>query len=127
MEGKVLQKFVICSLLEELEKVNEDGITIPFYLKKIYPDHWKNFEQRIQDPVYGDSDGMELERQWVSYRGQTLFRTAPFGGYRDIDVNHKEHRILKEQGQALAELKFTYVVSCQKYGAQKKSREINTI
>lgn len=34
---------------------------------------------------------------------------------------NKDHRALKERAQALADLKFTYVVSCQIYGAQKKS------
>lgn len=32
-----------------------------------------------------------------------------------------KHRALKEQAQALVDLKFTYVVSCQIYGAQKKA------
>ncbi|KAL2496657.1 Callose synthase 7 [Forsythia ovata] len=135
---------------DELKLENEDGITIPFYLQKIYPDEWKNFEERIKDQNLGhaDKDRLELERQWVSYRGQTLFRTvrgmmyyrdalelqcfldfsdhndnAIIGGYRTIDENHRNYRIIKEQAQALADLKFTYVVSCQIYGAQKKSSE----
>ncbi|KAK4398212.1 Callose synthase 7 [Sesamum angolense] len=133
---------------EELNKENEDGITTLFYLQKIYPDEWKNYEERIQDPKlgYADKDRSELDRQWVSYRGQTLARTvrgmmyyretlelqcfldfaddnAIFGGYRAIDINHRDYRTLKEQAQALADLKFTYVVSCQLYGAQKKSSD----
>lgn len=46
---------------------------------------------------------------------------AIFGGYQTIDMN--DHRNLKEDAQALADLKFTYVVSCQVYGAQKKSSD----
>ncbi|KAK3012046.1 hypothetical protein RJ639_010710, partial [Escallonia herrerae] len=109
---------------EELREENEDGITILFYLQKIYPDEWKNFEERMSDPKsgYSSKDKTECTRQWVSYRGQTLSRTAIFGGYRTIDMN-KEHRTLKESAQALTDLKFTYVVSCQVYGAQKKSSE----
>ncbi|XP_059281975.1 callose synthase 7-like [Lycium ferocissimum] len=133
---------------EELNKENEDGITTLFYLQKIYPDQWKNFEDRIKDPKlrYQDKNKNELIRYWVSYRGQTLARTvrgmmyyrealelqyfldfagdkAIFGGYRIIDMNKTDYRALKEHAQALADLKFTYVVSCQIYGNQKKSTE----
>ncbi|KAK4487157.1 hypothetical protein RD792_006474 [Penstemon davidsonii] len=131
---------------DELNTPNEDGITTLFYLQKIYPDEWNNYEERINDPKlgYATKDRSELDRQWVSYRGQTLARTvrgmmyyrealelqcfldfaddnAIFGGYRAIDINHRDYRVLKERAQALADLKFTYVVSCQVYGAQKKS------
>lgn len=89
---------------EELKKENEDGISILFYLQKIYPgkfylpacflhlvpwtetytcfdcmlDEWTNFLERIGEPKlgYNDKDKMELIRQWVSYRGQTLSRTG---------------------------------------------------
>ncbi|KVI07983.1 hypothetical protein Ccrd_013652 [Cynara cardunculus var. scolymus] len=40
--------------------------------------------------------------------------------YRTVDMN-KDHRVMKERAEALEDLKFTYVVSCQIYGAQKKS------
>ncbi|KAL3502930.1 hypothetical protein ACH5RR_037379 [Cinchona calisaya] len=131
---------------EELNKENEDGISILFYLHKIYPDEWKNFEERIKDPKlgYAGKDKTELIRQWVSYRGQTLSRTVRgmmyhrealelqcflddakdeeiFAGYRTIDMHNESQRKLKRHSQALADLKFTYVVSCQIYGAQKKS------
>lgn len=39
-----------------------------------------------------------------------------------MDMN-KEHKNLVDRAQALADLKFTYVVSCQVYGAQKKSSD----
>ncbi|KAI3698332.1 hypothetical protein L2E82_41802 [Cichorium intybus] len=126
---------------EELHKENEDGITILFYLQKIYPDEWKNFEQRIK----GSQDKTEATRQWVSYRGQTLSRTVRgmmyykealelqcfldyakhdeiFTGFRTVNMN-KHHMDLKERASAMADLKFTYVVSCQIYGAQKKSSD----
>ncbi|XP_075498052.1 callose synthase 7 isoform X4 [Primulina tabacum] len=133
---------------EELNKENEDGITILFYLQKIYPDEWKNYEERINDSKlgYDSKERAELDRQWVSYRAQTLSRTvrgmmyyretlelqcfldfaddkAIFGGYRAIGKNQSDYRMLKERAQALADLKFTYVVSCQIYGMQKKSRD----
>ncbi|KAI3796322.1 hypothetical protein L1987_38989 [Smallanthus sonchifolius] len=130
---------------EELHLENEDGISILFYLQKIYPDEWQNFEERIRNPKLKatEEDRTKAIRQWVSYRGQTLSRTVRgmmyykealelqcfldsaedkeiFTGYRTVDMN-KDHRALKERAQALADLKFTYVVSCQIYGAQKKS------
>ncbi|KAI3728580.1 hypothetical protein L6452_17218 [Arctium lappa] len=126
---------------EELHHENEDGITILFYLQKIYPDEWKNFEQRTKD----SQDKTEATRQWVSYRGQTLSRTVRgmmyykealelqcfldyakddeiFTGFRTLNMN-KPHMDLKARSSAMADLKFTYVVSCQVYGAQKKSSD----
>ncbi|KAH6795563.1 hypothetical protein C2S51_036549 [Perilla frutescens var. frutescens] len=133
---------------DELNKENEDGITTLFYLQKIYPDEWKNYLERIKDPELGDAkkDKNESDRYWVSYRGQTLARTVRgmmyyrealelqcfldfaddndiFGGYRAIDTNHHDYEKLKVQAQALADLKFTYVVSCQLYGQQKMSSD----
>ncbi|GLT65762.1 hypothetical protein SLA2020_381750 [Shorea laevis] len=34
---------------DELKKENEDGISTLFYLQKIYPDEWTNFQERIKD------------------------------------------------------------------------------
>ncbi|KAH7511386.1 hypothetical protein JRO89_XSUnG0206500 [Xanthoceras sorbifolium] len=129
--------------VEELNKENEDGISILFYLQKIYPDEWSNFQNRINDTKlnYSDDVKMELTRQWVSYRGQTLSRTvrgmmyyrqalelqcflesagdsAIYGGYRTMELAGGH---LNAHAQALADMKFTYVVSCQVYGAQKQS------
>ncbi|XP_042501698.1 putative callose synthase 6 isoform X2 [Macadamia integrifolia] len=133
---------------EELEKENEDGISILFYLQKIYPDEWSNFRERLKDLKTRDAaiDVMELTRQWVSYRGQTLSRTVRgmmyyrqalvlqsfldmagdheiFGGYRAVDLNNREERALAANSQAVVNMKFTYVVSCQIYGQQKKSSD----
>ncbi|KAL5218815.1 hypothetical protein ABZP36_019499 [Zizania latifolia] len=132
----------------ELQKKNEDGITTLFYLQKIYPDEWKNFLARInRDESTSDSelfsspnDMLEL-RLWASYRGQTLARTVrgmmyyrkalmlqsyleklqsedfesafATAGLSDI------HFELSPEARAQADLKFTYVVTCQIYGVQK--------
>ncbi|TXG73152.1 hypothetical protein EZV62_001731 [Acer yangbiense] len=72
---------------KELQLKNEDGISILFYLQKIYPDEWKNFLARIGrdenslDTELFDNPNDELElRFWASYRGQTLARTdQPLG------------------------------------------------
>nr|XP_025626307.1 callose synthase 7 isoform X1 [Arachis hypogaea] len=132
--------------IEELNKENEDGISILFYLRKIYPDEWRNFHERLNDlKVESDEDKNDFKTQWASYRGQTLFRTvrgmmyyrealilqcfleyagdnAIFSGFRTTDFQDKDKKGLFEYAQALADLKFTYVVSCQVYGAQKKSK-----
>lgn len=47
-----------------------------------------------------------------------------YAGYRTADIHNSSQRSLKMRSQALADLKFTYVVSCQVYGAQKKSSDL---
>ncbi|XP_068345773.1 callose synthase 7-like [Pyrus communis] len=133
---------------EELTKENEDGISILFYLQKIYPDEWTNFGERINDPKnkFSENNKSELTRQWVSYRAQTLSRTvrgmmyyrqalelqcvletegdsASFGGYQTSTLSENDEQADQARAKALADLKFTYVVSCQVYGAQKISNE----
>ncbi|KAL6140432.1 hypothetical protein ACLB2K_058731 [Fragaria x ananassa] len=132
----------------ELNKENEDGISILFYLQKIYPDEWTNFQDRINEHKneYSDKDKSELIRQWVSYRGQTLSRTVRgmmyyrkaldlqciletagdggvYGGYPAQILSQNDEKDILDRAQALADLKFTYVVSCQIYGEQKNSSE----
>ncbi|GLT26329.1 hypothetical protein SLA2020_014070 [Shorea laevis] len=132
---------------EELNKENEDGISILFYLQKIYPGEWTNFQERLKENDHNDvKDEKEELRKWVSYRAQTLSRTvrgmmyhrqalqlqyflefagddAIFGGYRTWEPSEHEHRAFMDRAEALASLKFTYVVSCQVYGTQKKSAD----
>ncbi|KAM1768097.1 hypothetical protein ACFX12_046109 [Malus domestica] len=136
---------------EELNKENEDGISILFYLQKIYPDEWKNFQERLEDPEneIPGKDRSELTRQWVSYRAQTLSRTVRgmmyyrraldlqcvletagdsdfLGGYQTSGLSENDEQAEQaflDRAQALADLKFTYVLSCQVYGAQKNSNE----
>ncbi|XP_028097416.1 callose synthase 7-like isoform X2 [Camellia sinensis] len=128
---------------EELKKENEDGITTLFYLQKIYPEEWENFERRLKAAKHENSEKDKTElRQWVSYRGQTLSRTVrgmmyyrkalelqcflDYADDRDILSGYRtsdSHKDLREGSQALADLKFTYIVSCQRYGAQKKSSD----
>lgn len=129
---------------EELNRENEDGISILFYLQKIYPDEWTNFQDRINDPKleYSEKEKLEFTRQWVSYRGQTLARTvrgmmyyrqalelqcsqeseAISGDNLNME-SHEDEQAFINRARALADLKFTYVVSCQVYGKQKKSSD----
>ncbi|CAL0300448.1 unnamed protein product [Lupinus luteus] len=139
--------------LRELDSPNEDGVSILFYLQKIFPDEWNNFLQRVncssEEELKGnESDELEEElRRWASYRGQTLTRTVRgmmyyrkalelqafldmakdedlMAGYKAIensDDNSREERSLWTQCQAVADMKFSYVVSCQQYGIDKRS------
>ncbi|XP_057538418.1 callose synthase 11 [Amaranthus tricolor] len=65
----------------KVQSPNEDGISILFYLQKIYEDEWNNFMERMK------REGLDDEREiwttkvkelrlWASYRGQTLSRTV---------------------------------------------------
>ncbi|KAI3799427.1 hypothetical protein L1987_34725 [Smallanthus sonchifolius] len=137
--------------LHDLEVPNEDGVSILFYLQKIFPDEWNNFLERVDRQSEDDLKGNdELEDQlclWASYRGQTLTKTVRgmmyyrkalelqafldmakdedlMEGYKAIELNEdqmKGERSLWAQCQAVADMKFTYVVSCQQYGIQKRS------
>lgn len=138
--------------INELEKENEDGISTVFYLQKIFPDEWKYFLERIgrdegtfvSELKENSNDLLEL-RLWASYRGQTLARTVrgmmyyrralvlesymerPI--YDDIENILPQSTItsthgyeLSREARAQADLKFTYVVTCQIYGKQKQDR-----
>ncbi|RWR90536.1 Glycosyl transferase [Cinnamomum micranthum f. kanehirae] len=138
--------------LPELEEQNEDGVSILFYLQKIYPDEWNNFLERMRCKSEEELKSIkELEdklRLWASYRGQTLSRTVRgmmyyrralelqafldmakdedlMKGYKAVESTSEEHakveRSLWAQCQAVADMKFTYVVSCQQYGIHKRS------
>ncbi|PPS05987.1 hypothetical protein GOBAR_AA14662 [Gossypium barbadense] len=136
--------------LQELEEPNEDGVSILFYLQKIFPE-WNNFLERVErnneEELKESPELQEKLRLWASYRGQTLTRTVRgmmyyrealelqafldmakhedlMEGYKAIELNtedSKENRSLKAQCEAVADMKFTYVVSCQQYGIQKRS------
>ncbi|KAH9611751.1 hypothetical protein KSS87_012090 [Heliosperma pusillum] len=135
--------------VDELRKKNEDGISILFYLQKIYPDEWLNFLARIgrkegvrETELFNSPDVDEL-RFWASYRGQTLARTVRGMMYyrkalmlqtylerlasgdteaavSSNDSLNVEGFELSPEARAQADLKFTYVVTCQIYGKQKE-------
>ncbi|XP_043691872.1 callose synthase 3-like isoform X2 [Telopea speciosissima] len=140
--------------IHDLEAPNEDGVSILFYLQKIFPDEWTNFLERsrvkrpedLDEAVRQNPDLEEELRLWASYRGQTLTRTVRgmmyyrkalelqafldmakeedlLEGYKAVnpEEHSKSERSLFTQCQAVADMKFTYVVSCQKYGIDKRS------
>ncbi|URD99319.1 1,3-beta-glucan synthase component [Musa troglodytarum] len=66
---------------EQLQSENEDGISIIFYLQKIYEDDWSNFLERMRREGMTDEEELWGKRSrdlrlWASYRGQTLSRTV---------------------------------------------------
>ncbi|KAI9402179.1 hypothetical protein POPTR_001G230000v4 [Populus trichocarpa] len=135
-----------------LEKQNDDGVSILFYLQKIFPDEWKNFLERVgcnSEEELRANDVLEEElRLWASYRSQTLTKTVRgmmyyrkalelqafldmandeelMRGYKAAELNSegpsKSDNSTWQQCQAIADLKFTYVVSCQEYGKHKRA------
>ncbi|XP_075514445.1 callose synthase 10-like isoform X2 [Primulina tabacum] len=133
----------------ELNVENEDGISTLFYLQKIFPDEWENFLERIDqnDSVNADlqeSSVSVLElRFWASYRGQTLARTVRGMMYyrralmlqsfletrsRGDDISSQTSSYATQgfqsshEARAQADIKFTYVISCQIYGQQKQRK-----
>uniref|UniRef100_A0A453DH27 Callose synthase 7 n=1 Tax=Aegilops tauschii subsp. strangulata TaxID=200361 RepID=A0A453DH27_AEGTS len=107
---------------EDLHKKNEDGISILFYLQKIYPDEWKNFFERIRPKDEESRKSMmdEISR-WASYRGQTA-KTAKLDHQR-TNSSYQDGESVADMDLAIADIKFTYVVSCQVYGMQKVSKD----
>ncbi|XP_058067565.1 callose synthase 5 [Magnolia sinica] len=135
----------------DLELENEDGVSIIFYLQKIFPDEWNNFMERLNckrtSEVWGNEENVLLLRHWASLRGQTLFRTIRgmmyyrralqlqafldmasereiLEGYKAVteppEDEKKSQRSLAAQLDAVANMKFTYVATCQNYGNQKQ-------
>ncbi|RZR80414.1 hypothetical protein BHM03_00006445 [Ensete ventricosum] len=101
-----------------------------FLLYHCTADEWTNFLERVgcktEEELRERDDEFEEElRLWASYRGQTLTRTDLMDGYKAIELTSEENskvgRSLWAQCQAVADMKFTYVVSCQQYGIQKRS------
>ncbi|KAK9678325.1 hypothetical protein RND81_11G203700 [Saponaria officinalis] len=136
----------------DLEMENEDGISIIYYLQKIFPDEWKNFMERInckeESDVWESEENILQLRHWVSLRGQTLCRTVRgmmyyrralklqafldmadeeeiLKGYKAVtglvEEEKRSQRSLYAQLEAVADMKFTYVATCQNYGNQKRS------
>lgn len=144
---------IVLYSVTELQKKNEDGISILFYLQKIYPDEWKNFLARIgrdentpeHELLSNPIDTLQL-RFWASYRGQTLARTVRGMMYYrkalmlqtylerstsgDLEAAVSSDNVSDTQGfelspeaRAHADLKFTYLVTCQIYGKQKEEQK----
>ncbi|KAM6553831.1 hypothetical protein CsatB_014593 [Cannabis sativa] len=138
--------------VSQLEEQNEDGVSILFYLQKIFPDEWTNFLERVnclsEEELMSTVELQEKLCLWASYRGQTLTKTVRgmmyyrkamelqafldmakdsdlMKGYKAAESDNAElgERSLMVQCQAVADMKFAYVVSCQQYGIDKRAGE----
>ncbi|KAH9299591.1 hypothetical protein KI387_031273, partial [Taxus chinensis] len=136
----------------DLELENEDGISIVFYLQKIFPDEWNNFMERLtckrESAGWTSEENVLHLRYWASQRGQTLSRTVRgmmyyrralklqafldmaseneiLEGYKAVafptEEDKKSQKSLYAQLEAVADMKFTYVATCQNYGIQKQN------
>ncbi|KMZ60060.1 1,3-beta-glucan synthase [Zostera marina] len=103
---------------------------------------------RNEDELFANTELKEELCLWASYRGQTLTKTVRgmmyyrkalevqafldmakdddlLDGYKAVELSSEEYskheRSLLAQCQAVVDMKFTYVVSCQQYGIQKRS------
>ncbi|XP_023756013.1 putative callose synthase 8 [Lactuca sativa] len=122
---------------------SQDYVSIGFYMEKIFPDELQNFLERmgVETMEELDDHGKEELRDWASFRGQTLSRTVRgmmyyhkalklqafldkaedddiLQGYETIE---RGNDTLNAHLDALADMKFTHVVSCQLFGSQKTS------
>ncbi|KAL4198845.1 hypothetical protein AMTRI_Chr03g48090 [Amborella trichopoda] len=117
----------------------QDGVSIASYMQKIYPDEWKNFLERIEcengEDIKENNKQKEL-CEWATFRGQTLSRTVrgmmyyrkalKLQAFLDMPKDEgweevRSQRPLSAQLKAITDMKFTYVVSCQMFGAHKSS------
>ncbi|KAG0486461.1 hypothetical protein HPP92_008556 [Vanilla planifolia] len=127
---------------DELHSNQDGSASILYYMRKIYPDEWKNFLERMNHNITDEDT-----RYWASFRGQTLSRTVRgmmyyrkalklqafldlannqdiMKGCPNIETNHGKRNSqlsLAAKLDALVDMKFTYVISCQMFGAQKAS------
>ncbi|CAN4114506.1 unnamed protein product [Withania somnifera] len=64
----------------DLEMENKDGVSIIYYLQKIFPEEWNNFMERIgckkESEVWENEENILQLRHWASLREQTLCRTV---------------------------------------------------
>ncbi|KAL3508824.1 hypothetical protein ACH5RR_028225 [Cinchona calisaya] len=128
---------------KELHSTKE-GVSILFYMQKIFPDEWENFLERVgNEKLNASNDEINEEelRNWTSFRGQTLSRTVRGMMYyrkalklqafldmaedddilQGYDAIEKGNYTLSAQLDALADMKFTHIISCQMFGSHKSS------
>ncbi|TYH27053.1 hypothetical protein ES288_A02G038800v1 [Gossypium darwinii] len=117
---------------EQLKTKNEDGISILYYLQTIYDDEWKNFIERMHRERMVTANEIWTTklrdlRLWASYRGQTFARTVRGMMYyyralrllAFLDSSSETNITVTKEAEGIALMKYTYVVSCQKYWEYK--------
>ncbi|EFJ07512.1 glucan Synthse like 5 [Selaginella moellendorffii] len=111
---------------KDLHKENKDGITTLYYLQRVYPDEWKNFNERMEKKSLSEHDKSVEIGLWASYRSQTLARTV-----RGMMYYYDALKFQRTGGDGdelidfVAARKFTYIVAAQRYSEFKKSKDTN--
>jgi len=105
------------------------GVSVLLYLQTLYRNDWTNYLERLQikdnEEKVWSKKFLPETRRWASMRAQTLERTVT-----GMMQNEKALRLLAklekhddETVDALLGEKFSYVVTCQIYGAMKKNQD----
>lgn len=116
----------------ELEKESDDGVSSLMFLQTVHQKEWANFLERINVPLSSDraslfsSQDHEMEvRLWATKLGQTLYRTVSgMMLYEDairLLCRLEQPELLESDIEELCKLKYSYILSCQQYGQQKKT------
>uniref|UniRef100_A0A0D3BA47 1,3-beta-glucan synthase n=1 Tax=Brassica oleracea var. oleracea TaxID=109376 RepID=A0A0D3BA47_BRAOL len=100
---------VVLYSMAELTKRNEDGISILFYLQKIYPVRGMMYYRKA----------LMLQSYLERKAGRDGGESTLFGN----NMTDAEGFELSPEARAQADLKFTYVVTCQIYGRQKEDKK----
>ena len=65
---------------KELSKKTEEGVSVLYYLQKVFPDEWRHMKERvgmkITDPKLWSDGEWDAVCLWASLKGQTLARTG---------------------------------------------------
>jgi len=109
-----------------LKKVDDD-VDLHSLLTSIFPDEWSNMLERLQLDTSDLREGKLPEAEvgrWASDRSQVLARTIR-GVARHGDALRLQARfegVKESEIELLVDQKFEYLVSCQNYGAQRRSQ-----
>jgi callose synthase len=120
---------------EELEEPNEEGVTADFYLRSTHKKEWTNWLERLCNEPQGSDPSYRLlqKREWCSFRGQTLLRTVR--GMLNceravkilalLELAKGGHWTAQQEvvAKCIAQRKFNYILSCQRFGAFRLARE----
>ncbi|KAL0464369.1 UNVERIFIED_CONTAM: Callose synthase 2 [Sesamum latifolium] len=111
--------------MDLLEKPNEDGVSILFYLQKIFPDEWENFLERVgcssEEDLKGNVKLEEELRLWASYRGQTLTKTVRGMMYYRQALELQAFLDMAKEEDLMKGYKAAELNTEDQYGIQKRS------
>ncbi|KAK9796256.1 hypothetical protein WJX73_006556 [Symbiochloris irregularis] len=135
-----------CQALDDLISTKYNGTSLMAYLRSTYPHEWNNFKERLERemgtrwpwPHHDFSALSEIDfvrggalyeqrhelMTWASCRGQLLLRTTTgMACYQRALRFHARSAMPANEAQALARSKYSYVVSSQVFGEDRKSAQ----